>query len=185
MMPKGRVFWWRVLRGILPVERTLQHRHIVTTARCKVCLAADEDLMHALVKCTHAKRFWGEARGWLQVKLPALHPETWMKDILCDSRFQETDRAKIVSVMWAIWTSRNNITHDRESLALFCSMKMIRDTLSLLELPQQHARIIPGHGWSLGHLLKMTVLKSIPMLESLRWQGCADWEVSPNRLILS
>ena len=57
MVPKVRVFWWRVLRGILPVERTLQHRHIVTTARCKVCLAADEDLMHALIHCSHAQKF--------------------------------------------------------------------------------------------------------------------------------
>ena len=65
VVPKVRVFWWQVLRGILPVERTLQHKHIVTMARCTVYLAADEDLMHALIKCTHAKRFWGEAREWL------------------------------------------------------------------------------------------------------------------------
>ena len=28
VVPKVRVFWWRVLRGILPVENTLKHRHI-------------------------------------------------------------------------------------------------------------------------------------------------------------
>ena len=112
VVPKVRVFWWRVLRGILPVERTLQHRHIATLARCKVCMGADEDLMHALIKCSHAARFWMEAKGWLGVKLPELHPATWSRDILCDTRFSESDQAKIVTVMWAIWTSRNNITHD-------------------------------------------------------------------------
>jgi hypothetical protein len=50
VVPKVRVFWWRVLRGILPVEATLQHRHIAQLARCKVCLACNEDTMHALVK---------------------------------------------------------------------------------------------------------------------------------------
>ena len=132
VVPKVRVFWWRVLRKILPVESTLKHRHITQLACCKVCLDADEDIYHALIKCTHAKLFWKEARGSLSVKLPELHTETWSRDILCDPRFDDVDEAKIITVMWAIWTSRNNITHDRESLALFCSMKILRDTLSLL-----------------------------------------------------
>jgi hypothetical protein len=54
VVPKVRVFWWRVLRGILPVERSLQDRHIAALARCKVCLAANEDMMHALMRCSHA-----------------------------------------------------------------------------------------------------------------------------------
>lgn len=49
--------------------------------------------------------------------------------------------------MWAIWTSRNNVTHDRDSLDPTRSMKMIIETLSLLEIPQHHARILRGHGW--------------------------------------
>jgi hypothetical protein len=63
VMPKVRVFWWRVLRGILPVEATLKHRHISQLSRCKICLAKDEDLMHALITCDHAQRFWVEAQG--------------------------------------------------------------------------------------------------------------------------
>ena len=102
VLPKVRVFWWRVLRGILPVESTLQYRHTATLARCKVCKGDDEDLMHALIKCSHAQSLWREAREWLHIKLPELHPLTWCRDILCDPRFSESDRAKIVTVMWAI-----------------------------------------------------------------------------------
>ena len=116
MLPKVRVFWWRVLRGILPVESALKHRHITTLARCKVCLAADEDMYHALIKCNLARRFWREAGEWLNIKLPELHELTWSRDILCDARFDAADRAKIITVMWAIWTSRNNITHDKASM---------------------------------------------------------------------
>jgi hypothetical protein len=43
VVPKVRVFWWCVLRGILPVECTLHYGHIAPLARCKVCLAANED----------------------------------------------------------------------------------------------------------------------------------------------
>lgn len=91
VIPKVRVFWGRVLRGILLVEATLISRHIAAIARCKVCLGADEDMLHALIKCSHAQGFWEEAKVWLQVKLPDLHPNTWSKDILCDSRIAEVD----------------------------------------------------------------------------------------------
>ena len=37
VLPKVRVFWWRVLRGILPVESTLKYWHVATSARCKIC----------------------------------------------------------------------------------------------------------------------------------------------------
>jgi hypothetical protein len=136
VVPKVRVFWWRVLRGILPVEATLQHRHIAQLARCKVCLACNEDTMHALVKCSHAQRFWTEARSSLNIKLPQLHPITWTRDLVCGPQFGDSDRAKIITVMWAIWTSRNNIVHDKNSIDPVHSMKMTRDALSLLDLPR-------------------------------------------------
>ena len=46
--------------------------------------------------------------------------------------------------MWAIWTSRNNIPHDRESLHPGQFLKRIREALMLLELPEEHTRILWG-----------------------------------------
>jgi hypothetical protein len=57
VMPKVRIFWWRVLKGILPIESILKHRNIAQLSRCKICLAAEEDLVHALITCDHARRF--------------------------------------------------------------------------------------------------------------------------------
>jgi hypothetical protein len=147
VVPKVRVFWWRVLRGILPVEGALHHRHIAPLARCKVCFSANEDMRHALIACSHAQRFWREAVSWLELKLPDLHPGTWARDILCDTMFKEEDRSKIITVMWAIWTSRNNIVHDRGSMDPVQSMKMTRDALAVLEIPKMYSQILPGHGW--------------------------------------
>lgn len=61
VMPKVRVFWRRVVRGILPDECSLQHCHIKESNTCRVCFAMEEDLMHALLHCSYAKRFWAEA----------------------------------------------------------------------------------------------------------------------------
>ncbi|KAE8780312.1 alanyl-trna synthetase [Hordeum vulgare] len=74
------------------------------------------DMYHALIQCTHAKCFWREAREWMDIKLPYLHGLTWSRDILYDPHFDVADRTKIITVMWAIWTYRNNITHDKESM---------------------------------------------------------------------
>ena len=63
VMPKIRVFWWRVIGGILPDEATLKRRHIKPLSRCNVCMAEEEDLMHARVYCAHAKQFWEEAHN--------------------------------------------------------------------------------------------------------------------------
>ena len=166
-VPKVRVFWWRVLRGILPVESTLNYRHIATLARCKICLSADEDMYHALIQCSHANRFWIEARDWLGIKLPELHEMTWSRDILCDPCFDLSDQAKIISVMWAIWTSRNNITHDKASMDPKQSLQMIRDALAVLELPPKQADILPGHGWRPpdGEVIKINTDAAISLLE--------------------
>jgi hypothetical protein len=59
-------------------------------------------MMHALIYCSHAQRFWMEARRGLDLKLPELHPSTWTRDILCDQIISEKDRPKIITVMWAI-----------------------------------------------------------------------------------
>lgn len=115
--------------------------------RCKVCFAMDEDLMHALVHCSHAKMFWAEAYSWLGVRRPHLHPGTWSRDILCDDQYTNVQRAQMISVMWAIWHSRNRITHDGESLDPVTTVRRIKEDLAVLEIPRACAAVLPGHGW--------------------------------------
>ncbi|KAI4979750.1 hypothetical protein ZWY2020_016503 [Hordeum vulgare] len=83
------------------------------------------------------------------VKRPNLHPHTWSKDILCVPMFSLIDKARMVSIMWSIWTSRYNVTHDKGDLDPVQSMKLIRDSLALLDLLREHARILHGYGWHL------------------------------------
>jgi ribonuclease HI len=49
--------------------------------------------------------------------------------------------------MWAIWTSRNSITHDNGTTDPVHSVKRIRDDLAILDLPSGHTKIMPGFGW--------------------------------------
>ena len=145
--PKVRVFWWRVLKGIIPNECTLHYRHIKDNSLCKLCLAMDEDLMHALVHCSHARSFWEEARILFDIRLPQLHPNTSACDILCEPSFTDKDRATIIIVMWAIWMSHNRRTHDQENIDPASSVRRIREDLALLDIPRQAFIPLPGHGW--------------------------------------
>ena len=147
VIPKVRVFWWRVLRGILPDETTLNYRHIADARQCNVCHSTKEDLKHALIHCIHAQSFWEEAWTWLGLRLPPLHSVTWARDITCDPQFTSDDRAKITMIMWAIWHSRNRIKHGEEGRDPVTSIKYIKEAISLLQLPRKETRVLPGYGW--------------------------------------
>jgi hypothetical protein len=129
VVPKVRVFWWRVLRGILPDYRTLSRRHIMENSTCALCKAESEDVMHALIECSHAKLFWEAAKELLLIKLPRLHPLTWAKDILCEKAFSQKERAIIISVMYSIWSSRNNLTHGEAGYNPAKSIELVKETL--------------------------------------------------------
>jgi hypothetical protein len=58
IFPKMRVFWWRLIWGILSYVSTLKHYHVRELGRCDTSLAVDETLMHALITCSYPKRFW-------------------------------------------------------------------------------------------------------------------------------
>ena len=100
-----------------------------------------------LVTCDHARRFWEEGKEWLHISLPKLHPATWSKDILCDHMFLDSERPKIITTMWAIWSSLNSCSHDRGAYDPAHSLKMVKEALVILELPKKLAVILPGHGW--------------------------------------
>lgn len=59
----------------------------------------NENLLHALAHCSHARQFWIAAADRFQLCLPRLHSDTWAHDILMDSQFVEEDRCRIIMIM--------------------------------------------------------------------------------------
>jgi hypothetical protein len=104
---------------------------------CGICKAKSENMFHALIECSHAQMFWAAAKEILLVKLPRLHPTTWARDILCGSLFLEKDIARIISVMYTIWTSRNKVTHGEAVFNPSKSMEFIHEAMQTLEFPKE------------------------------------------------
>lgn len=76
--PKVRVFWWRVIHNYIPSRANLHHRHIEKLSYCEVCGAQAETTFHTSIECTYAEQFWCEVKDMADVKLPNLHPRTWV-----------------------------------------------------------------------------------------------------------
>lgn len=108
----------------------------------------EEDLMHSLIHCSHARSLRDEAQQLFDFKTPRLHPKTRANDVLCDPQVFYQTRAKIVSVIWSIsiWHSCNRWTHDQEQFNPTNSMQIITVSLAILALPCDHALAMPGHG---------------------------------------
>ena len=135
VQPKIRIFWWRVLKGFLPAKEELCRRHIGEDYTCPMCGNKEESLFHFLVTCNHAKLFWIEAEDFFEFKIPKLHPATWSRDLL-DPSFIGRDRAAvIISVMWAIWSSRNKYTHEEVKYQPGRSMVLVKELIQAMYIP--------------------------------------------------
>jgi ribonuclease HI len=133
VQPRVRVFWWRVLKGILPDYATLARRHVKEQSTCPVCLSTSETLLHALVECSHAQQFWSAAKDVFNLKLPRLHPITWAADILCEDSFENLDREMTISIMAQIWDSRNKWSHDDQGYNPKITVGLVAETLALVQ----------------------------------------------------
>lgn len=50
-------------------------------------------------------------------------------------------------MMWAIWHSRNRLTHDQDGFDPTFSIRRIKEDLAVLDIPRSHAVTLPGYGW--------------------------------------
>jgi hypothetical protein len=98
--------------------------------------------MHVLIECSHANILWEAAKTILLLKLPRLHPDTWASDILCEQFFTERERSMIITIMYQIWTSRNNVTHGENGYEpLKTMLEIVRETLLSLEMPREQTKL--------------------------------------------
>ena len=102
--------------------------------------------MHASVHCSHARRFWEAAERFFGIGIPRLHPLSWSRDLLDQRLYKKEVAAIMITVMWAVWHSRNNYTHDEMVYQLVKSMVIIEEivwALEILERKKTQATVPP------------------------------------------
>ena len=126
---------------MLPCYEELARRHVVEQATCPMCGSKDESLFHSLIACDHAKCFWSSAQRSFSLKVPSLHPSSFAEDMLVREIIPRREAEIMITVMWAVWHSRNKYTHGEEKFQPLKSMEIIEDIVRSLELPAP-ARLI-------------------------------------------
>lgn len=119
-------------------------RHIRQIGLCKICMAMDEDLEYALLKCSHAKSFWNEAQLLFEFHL------AWNRCTPIHGR--RTSHVMLVllienALLWSRSCGLSGLTHGEDQVNPANSVRLIREALALLEIPRWHALLLPGYGW--------------------------------------
>lgn len=101
-----------------------------------------------------ARIFWEQTKLQTSVKILALHPETWAKDLLFFGAARE--RAIIMCGMWSLWMQRNDCRHEKAGMSIAQAITWVRDTSFDLRLHSPKQRKVmetipqwakPDDGW--------------------------------------
>ena len=135
---KVRVFVWRLAHTSLPTGATRHHRKMTSTPACSICNAEVDTWRHSLFECGMARCVWAlgdeevlehviatrsdDARLWL----------FWLFETL-----DQSDLAKVLITMWAIWWARRRAMHDNEFQSPLSTMCFITRYLQDLEIASE------------------------------------------------
>ncbi|RYR18269.1 hypothetical protein Ahy_B03g062876 [Arachis hypogaea] len=111
---KVRMFLWKTVHRILPVNTNLHQRRITMTPTCSICQKENETIEHALLLCPWTRAVWFESsiqivptaynvrsfREWIMDKIKRIKTESGSE--------QEKTLCKLGCVCWCIWKARNH-----------------------------------------------------------------------------
>nr|XP_025616741.1 uncharacterized protein LOC112709055 [Arachis hypogaea] len=110
---KVKMFLWKAVHGILPVNMNLYQRKSAVSPKCSICQEGDETIEHALLLCPWTRAVWfgsslqlvptsynvGSFEKWMMTTINKIMREAGKEkdNILCTLGF----------VCWCIWKERN------------------------------------------------------------------------------
>ena len=103
---KVRSLLWRASTSSLPTLLALRSKNVDVSVMCPVCNGSPEDILHALVKCSHARSVW------CQSSLRDLSGSVdsfggWWQQVMKRQRSQGACMSGMI--VWSIWNNRNDL----------------------------------------------------------------------------
>ena len=128
IMPKWKLFLWKLWNNALATNYNLRRRNIGTDASCPICLQPEESLLHLLIFCPLAAEVWLHAFSTLNVTIPT-HSDfrCWLQETIL--HFRKTDGyygtriPLFIGTLWGMSTTRNAqvFRHQRVTIERFLS----------------------------------------------------------------
>ena len=112
IMPKWKLFVWKLWHNGLATTANLHRRGIAQSGECPICLHDQEDNDHLFRQSPLAIEAWEQGSLIMQLPNPRHLPFTkwvayWILKLNTEDGSQESTLSMFVGTLWAIWKLRN------------------------------------------------------------------------------
>ena len=112
IMPKWKLFVWKLWHNSLATSSNLHHRGITPQSQCATCLHDIEDVQHIFRFCPLAIEAWDGSDLGVQPVTPIEISlgnwlEYWMAKFIQEDGMRSPRIPKFIGTLWAIWKTRN------------------------------------------------------------------------------
>ncbi|KAK9991019.1 hypothetical protein SO802_026004 [Lithocarpus litseifolius] len=109
---KVRHFVWRAAKDTLPTKTNLVKRHVIVDDLCEECGLYAESLFHVSMECPKAREPWGFTQfSHLLSSMNFQSSMDFLWYIVMVAKWSNADVALAVTIVWALWTNRNETNH--------------------------------------------------------------------------
>ncbi|XP_056694898.1 uncharacterized protein [Spinacia oleracea] len=121
ILPKWRVFLWKLIHKALATKDNLAHRGMVVNNECDYCGATGESTQHIFRTCSLAKLVWklSSLTIFLDTNGTISFEEWFQRYILLFHSEDGKDSQRIdifVAVLWSLWLARNARNYKNEEI---------------------------------------------------------------------
>ncbi|XP_057786281.1 uncharacterized protein LOC131003750 [Salvia miltiorrhiza] len=124
------LFVWRTIVGKLPTFDMNRLLGFQGPNRCPLCSAAEETMDHVLLNCSFSASIWADVFRWFLIE------QTLPLDVGSMIRFSIHQKNSkqvgnlwkvgVVSLLWSLWSHRNNIIHNNLTPSRHLILKQVR-----------------------------------------------------------
>lgn len=122
MIPRLRLFLWKLVQNALPLAKVLNHRLSTGDPYCQTCKQEEESTQHLLFSCPFSKACWFAGPLPLQTDQFVQMEDTKEAIKALAQITSDEDWSSITCVIWAIWRCRNDQTYSAKQ-ATFSQFK--------------------------------------------------------------
>ncbi|KAL8513639.1 hypothetical protein ACS0TY_012939 [Phlomoides rotata] len=113
VIPKIKLFMWRLLHEIIPTSLNLTCRFVDVDPMCVRCGSDIESVEHALRDCAWVRDIWEASPFASSISNASLH--VWVDDLLASCSVDK--QCLLATTLWFLWWERNNVVFSKKSLS--------------------------------------------------------------------
>ena len=112
IMPKWKMFIWKLWQNSLATSANLFRRGLLTSAECRICLDDDECNDHLFRQCPLAQDVWEASPMTRSLLSLQMSFRDWLPHVLVQICNQDGRAGSLlptfIAILWAIWKTRNH-----------------------------------------------------------------------------